>query len=117
MQRTWKGTTAGILTIIGGVIGIGVAGCMGCVATGTGLAGFGLNAIFPGLGVPIAALGIGLLAVSIVLVVLALVGGTSALARKRWGLALTGAICACFPVIPLGVIAIILVALAKNEFS
>ncbi len=116
-MRTWKGTTAGILTIIGGVIGIGAAGCVGCIATGTGIAGLGLNAIFPGLGVPIAALGAGLLALSVTLVVLAIVGGTSALARKRWGLALTGAICACFPVIPIGVLAIIFVALAKNEFS
>ncbi|MBN1862589.1 MAG: hypothetical protein JW790_02990 [Dehalococcoidales bacterium] len=117
MNKTWKPTTAGILMIIGGCIGIGVAGCVGCIGVGLGTAGFGFDAMLPGIGLPLAALGAALIGVAVALVVLAIIGGTSALARKRWGLALTGAICACFPVIPLGVLAIIFVAMGKDEFE
>ena len=49
--------------------------------------------------------------------ILALLGGISALQRKNWGLALAGSIAAFFPVGLLGIAAIILTALSKNEFE
>ena len=49
----------------------------------------------------------------------AVIVGTFALRRRTWGLALAGAICALFPphVALLGILAIIFVALSKDEFS
>ena len=103
-MRTWKGTTAGVLTIIGGIFGI--------AAGGLALLGTTFLAEMTGFGF-LGALGGGFLALGII----ALIGGIFALRRKIWGLALTGAIFALFPVIPLGVVAIIFIALAKNEFE
>ncbi len=104
MERTWKTITAGILTIIGGIIGI-VAGSIALgittlVALATGM--FGLGAI-----------GGGLLALGII----ALIGGILTLKRKVRRMALAGAICALFPIVPLGVLAIIFVSKGKKEFK
>jgi len=104
MEKTWKGTTAGILTIIGGIVGI-IAGALALAATtiAAALTGmFGLEAI-----------GGGLLAMGII----ALIAGIVTMRRKLWGFALTGAILAMFPIIPLGVLAIIFVSMGKKEFS
>ena len=103
-MRTWKGTTAGILTIIGGCIGIGVGALF---IVGGSMVGwmFGLGWF--------GAIGGGLLALGI----LALIGGITTLKRKAWGFSLAGAIFALFPAVPLGVLAIIFVSLAKKEFS
>ena len=95
---------AGILTIIGGIVGI-VAGAIALGATTlvaaiTGM--FGLGAI-----------GGGLLALGII----ALIGGIFALRRRVWGFALTGAILACFCLPPLGVLSIIFLAVRKKEFA
>ena|ERR1035437_6105386 len=60
--------------------------------------------------------GFGLLAV--VLGIVAIIGGTFALRRKVWGMALTGTICALFPPATiLGIPAIILLSLSKTEFT
>ena len=96
--------TAGILSIIGGIVGI----IFGVFAfTGTALA-----AALTGLAW-IGAIGGGLLALGII----ALFGGIVALKRKAWGFALAGAICALFPIVPLGVLAIIFVSIGKKEFG
>ena len=95
---------AGILSIIGGIVGIVVGaialGATTLVAAITGM--FGLGAI-----------GGGLIALGIV----ALIGGIFALRRKAWGFALAGAICAMFPIIPLGVLAIIFVSIGRKAFA
>ena len=44
-------------------------------------------------------------------------GGIFALQRKNWGLALTGAIFTLVPTFVLGVVAIVLTALARSEFE
>ena len=49
--------------------------------------------------------------------ILAIVGGIYALRRKIWGLALAGSIAAFFPSWILGLTAIVLTALSKNEFE
>jgi hypothetical protein len=51
-----------------------------------------------------------------VLGIVAVVGGISAIRRKRFGLSLAGAICA-LPSVFLGIAAVILVALGKREFG
>jgi len=60
-----------------------------------------------------------LAAVLIVLGIVSLVGGIFAVQRRIWGVALAGAICALFPppVIILGILAIVFVALGKREFK
>ena len=96
--------TAGILTIIGGIIGI-VAGAfaLGATAAIAALTGmFGLEGI-----------GGGLIALGIV----ALIGGLFTLRKKVWGFSLAGAICAMFPIVPLGVVAIIFVSMGKKKFA
>jgi hypothetical protein len=52
----------------------------------------------------------------LVLGILAVIGGISAIKRKRFGLSLAGAISA-LPLGPLGILAVIFVALGKREFG
>ncbi|MFH1381355.1 MAG: hypothetical protein ABIH70_00480 [Chloroflexota bacterium] len=49
--------------------------------------------------------------------ILAIVGGVFALQKKRWGVALAGAIGATIVFLPTGIPAIIFVSLGKQEFS
>jgi len=112
MQKTWKPTTAGILSIFIGAIGVigGIAvAAAGAIAGGL-LAQLGL----PFLGELMA----GVVAVPIVLGIVAIIGGIYALKRRVWGLALAGAICALLtpPFGILGLLAIIFVTLGKDEF-
>jgi hypothetical protein len=107
MEKTWKPTTAGILSIIAGVLNLIV---------GIALAAADVMLLGPMIGIPV--LG-PLAAVLIVLGIVSLVGGIFAIQRRIWGVALAGAICALFPppVIILGILAIVFVALGKREFS
>jgi hypothetical protein len=134
MEKTWKPTTAGVLNIISGVWGIaagilimvfsGFVGMMGASdwsglmrqwGGGVEIPGF-LSGIWGSLGT--IALVVGILA--LVFGVIALVGGINALRRRRWGLALAGAILS-LPLVPvgsvLGILAIIFLAMGKKEFS
>jgi hypothetical protein len=72
--------------------------------------------IWPAGGVLIALGAVGVV-VCVGLLVLAAVGGVDALQRRRWGFALTGAIIAALPFSLLGVAAIVLLALSREEFS
>jgi len=90
--RTWKPTAAGILTISSGVFGLIV-----------GIVLVARRPLFM----------VGLLAIMIAIVAVA--GGLCALKRRAWGLALAGSICSLF--CWLGIPAIILIALSKQEFS
>ena len=106
MERTWKPTTAGILTIIAGAFnligGIVIAALGKAIAMWTGFWGMGA------IGTPLIILGI-----------VALIGGVFAIQRRTWGMALAGAICSLFPppVMVLGILSIIFVTLGKEEFS
>ena len=110
METTWKPTTAGILTIVAGafnlIAGITVAALgTACPWTGhmgmMGMTGWWFGAI----GTPLIVIGI-----------VSIVGGSFALRRKIWGLALAGAICALCVWI-LGIPAIIFIAMGKKEFD
>jgi hypothetical protein len=54
----------------------------------------------------------------LVLGTVALVGGICALQRRRWALALAGGICALVPLATLlGILAIVFVAMSRDEFK
>ena len=110
MEKTWKSTTAGILSIICGAWG---------VSSGAVIAVLGGSVTWM-VGVPFAAKILGLVGIPmIVLGTVAIVGGVYALKRKVWGLALAGAICAFIvpPAFVLGIPAIIFVVMGKSEFE
>ena len=52
----------------------------------------------------------------LVLAILAIIGGTIALQRKLWGLALAGSIVSMLVFFPTGIAAVIFVGLSKEEF-
>ena len=105
MERTWKPTTAGILCIIGGAISV-ITGIVIAVVGGIGSIFIGLGWL-SAIGAPIIVLGI-----------IAIVGGSYALRRRVWGLALAGSICAFLgPSTILGILAIIFVSMGKGEFE
>jgi hypothetical protein len=104
MEKTWKPTVGGILSIVAGALQV----IIGIVIAALGTAG----GAFIGMGW-LGALG----APIIVLGVIAVVGGIYALRRRIWGLALAGSICALVGPWILGIPAIIFIALAKNEFA
>jgi len=106
MQKTWKATAGGILTIIGGALNI-----LGALIISLSLpvvAPFKIAFIYTGAAIAV------VLATGIV----ALVGGIIALQRRRWGLALAGAICAIFPLSTLlGVLSTVFITMARDEFA
>ena len=111
MEKTWKPVAGGVCSILAGAWGVLVGGLLSLLGLG--------GATF--LDMPRN----GFLALSIVgwpalvLGILAIVGGVFALQRRRWGLALTGGICALLipPPFILGILAIVFVALSRDEFS
>ena len=105
MEKTWKVTTAGILTIISGAVGIGV----GASITMTG----GIVGQFVDLGGMLSGIGGGVIGIGII----ALIGGIFALRRQIWGLALAGSILAIICMPPLGVLAVIFLSMGKREFA
>lgn len=115
-MQTWKPTTAGVLEVIAGVLQL-VTG-MATILVAGGVAGGMRLAELPRLSmmlpVPLIA-GIGL--PLLVLGTVSILGGISALQRRRWGLALAGGICALLPLQTLlGILAIIFVSLSHDEF-
>ena len=111
MKRTSKPKIGGILTIISGCLA-----SLGAVNYAIGLgdvSGLGKGDIPPF--VPSIILGIPVL--SIIIGILALIGGILAMQRKKWKWALAGSIAGTLSVLPLGIPAIILIALSKDEFA
>ena len=134
MEKTWKPTTAGVLTIIEGSMRIAlgcvmIVGSRWIVALGgmdlsswigekAGMYGLGAADLQAMLTQILGASSAVLLAIGIVVLVfgaIALAGGISAIKRRRWGLALAGAILS-LPGI-LAVLAIIFVSIGKKEFK
>jgi hypothetical protein len=138
MERTWRPTTAGILTIIAGAIGIGrgcfvlaLAGLIGRVSAFTtelsDLIRQWAGVFIPGtIDIPsiierVISISSTVLivigAVSLAFGIVALVGGIQALRRRAWGLALTGSILALPSSFILGLLSIIFVSTGKKEFA
>ena len=104
-KATWQSTTAGILDIIDGCLNALVV--LGLIVAIVNVSDEpGTLAIL----VPIAVL-------FAVKIILAIVGGICALQRKNWGMAIVGAIAACLPFSLLGIAALILTALSRDQFS
>jgi hypothetical protein len=122
MERTWKPTTAGVLTIIAGGLGICAGSLIVLLAIPLGLGG-ALAEAFSGLDIVggllygssglIGMIGAGMIGLGAV----AVAGGIYALKRRLWNFALAGAILAAICSIPLGVLAIIFVSIGKKEFD
>ena len=126
-NQTWKPTTAGILSIIAGIPAIVGGTILALIATG--ITGMGiipwtafipdiesipeLHAILGGLGIVLGSIAV----FPIIIGIVDIVGGVFALKRKRWGLALAGAICSLFSTWFLGIPAIVLVIIGKEEFD
>lgn len=114
MEKTWKPTTAGILSIIAGALvmlgGIIVAVVGGSI-TGPGA--------IPMMVFPLVPRIFTLIAVPLIILgAVAVAGGVCALKRRKWGVALAGSICALVPPFSiLGILSIIFVALGKGEFE
>jgi hypothetical protein len=113
MEQTWKPTVVGILNLIaGGLALFGLAATL--------FLGFVLSAVPElredevGLLVVQGVLGFAVLA-TLTLSLLALVGGVSAIQRRRWGWTIAGSVASTLICPPLGVPAIILVVLAEPE--
>ena len=107
-EHTWKPTTAGVLTIISGVV---YFLCLFCLL----IAGVITGAISE---VPtwVPSLLYGLSIPTVILGVLAIIGGVFALKRRSWGMALTGAIAAFIISFVFGLCAIIFLVMSKREF-
>ena len=118
MERTWKPVTAGILSIVAGALSLAfglmlvfMGGLVSAVLGGVGLPNMLSLIPFPlfgGVATPLFLLG-----------TVAIIGGSYAVRRRFWPLALAGAICALFPpqITILGVLAIVFVVLGKEEFD
>jgi len=134
MEKTWKPTTAGVLTIIEGATRIALGCCAivgsrwvltlggmdlsGWIEERAGMYGLGAADLQAMLTQILGTSSTVLLVIGIVVLVvgaIALAGGISAIRRKRWGLALAGAILS-LPGI-MGVLAIIFISLGKKEFK
>ena len=120
MERTWKPTAAGILSIIAGIIGpiIGFI-VVFLIWLGPAFLEFFLKiASEPHQEIPVSASFEGeVVIVMLIIGALAIVGGIFAIKRRIWGLALAGSICALFPLVIPGILAIIFVSQSKSEFG
>ena len=111
MKKTRKPVIGGILTIISGALA-----SLGAVNYAVGLgdvSGFSKGDIPPF--VPSIIFGVPIL--SIIIGILALIGGIVAIQRKKWKWSLAGSIAGTLSLLPLGIPAIILIALSKDEFT
>ena len=122
MSKSWMSITAGILDIVSGALGLFTGFFMTFArhtarTAGSGASVFGFHAAVPTLPATGLAfhpwIGIALIVISIV----AIVGGVFALRVKNWGMALAGSICAVISGRLMGVVALILIAIAKKDFD
>ena len=111
MNKSWLPTVAGVLDIIAGV-----AALVACLAISFG--GYIVGSIpeanefpLPAVVTLLSTLSFGFLIIGL----LAIIGGTFALRRSRWGWALAGSIAATLAFPPLGIPAIVLTVLAESE--
>ena len=110
MSRTWKTKTASILMIVGGFVGV----IFGIIVAAMGFASGAVVAeVLPVIGVFLEGIGPGLIALGVV----AIVAGIITRRKNNWGLALAGAICSLFPILPLGIVAIIFASMGKKEYA
>jgi hypothetical protein len=120
--KTWKATTAGILSIIsGGLNGLVAIGLIIAISVVgnliTRIMDFIPPAYVPFIMPLIEPILIGVMVFSVVSTVFPIIGGVYALQRRRWGWALAGSIIAMFRTSVLGILSTIFVSMAKDEFE
>ncbi len=106
MQNRWKPTVAGVLAITGGALILLFASIISIslAFAASFRSAVAVTILFGGL----------YFAAGIV----ALIGGISALQRRRWSLALAGSICAILPpATMLGIASIVFIAIAREDFT
>lgn len=118
-ERTWRPTTGGLLAIISGAWNLVIG--LGAVFGGTFLSDF-IADFNTTLSDALQGVGVGAGSALIVLGIIAIVGGTYAIMRRMWGMALAGSIAAAFPspvVLPtlMGILSIIFNTLGHMEFK
>jgi len=123
MDKTWKPTTAGILTIISGALTI-----LGSIGLILGMMffipvaqSFGPSPMpeFGAWMIPniLSTVLIGGVVYLIIVGIIPIIGGIYALRRRAWGLALAGSILAIFGSSIIGILATIFTAVSKEEFE
>ena len=114
--KTVMPVIVGILNLTSGILSVI---CFIPILIAVIVVGFNLVTIYIGLpGIAIAFSVLVTLAIlALFLGILAIIGGAFALQRKNWGWALVGSICALSPSFLLGLVAIILTAVSRNEFE
>ena len=121
VKKTWMPTTAGILNIITGALSALMA--IGIIIAIVAVDSISIMRYLPPADAPfiaplVSTILIVVLVLAIIRAVLTTMGGVFALQRKKWGWALVGSILAMFgQTFPLGLVAIIFVAMAKDEFE
>jgi hypothetical protein len=119
-KQTWKPTTAGILMIIvgaGNIIGAFFAITFAVlISAGSSWAGLSESDFGTMTAATVAAIVLVVAAIAFIFSILEIVGGIFAIKRKTWGLALAGAIAAALTSTVMGVLAIIFLAMGKDEF-
>lgn len=112
MSKTKKPIIGGILTTVSGLLGLlGIASySIGFGEPGSGIGKGDMPPFVPSIifGMSIPAIAIALLAV---------VGGILAIQRKRWKWSLAGSIAAALSLILLGIPAVVMIAISKDEFT
>jgi len=112
MQKTSKPTTAGILNIIAG--GLGILSAIS-IMLGLGVLGwfepFNREFILFGFVLTLVAV------LTLPFALLALVGGAFDLQRKHWGWALAGSVAAVLAFWPLGIASTVLTSQSRGEFE
>ena len=103
-KKTWLSTTAGVLDIIDGCISLFV------------VVGLIVAIVFVADEPDTLAILVPIAVVFAVKAIMAIVGGICALQRKNWVMAIVGAIAACVPLSLLGIVALILTALSRDQF-
>ena len=107
--KTWKPTIAGILDIGIGIIILSMLFLFGISSMitesiETGIYDFNMSSLF-------------LIMPGIIISSLDIIGGIYAIRRRKWRWALAGSIAATIGPTPLGIVAIVLIVLSRNEFK
>ncbi len=115
----WMPVAAGILSILSGIIGIIATAFIITVSIAFGdeiaadvMSSFGVWDI----GIPLTV--IWLVAIPLLVIsLLAIIGGSFAINKKNWALALTGAIFSIIPMHIIGILAVVFIVISKKEFK
>ncbi len=115
----WMPLTAGILSIFSGIVGIIATAFVITVSVAFGaeiaaevMSSFGVWDI----GIPLTV--IWLVAIPLLVVsLLSIIGGSFAINKKNWVMALIGAVFAVIPTQLIGIVALILIVISKKEFK